>query len=143
VRQIELTSPPAEPPASEPLDSWDVAAIGPHWTPVAGETELRPVEGRLSLHPEGLVFRSEGTVDRATGEPVVGVIPAESVLDSGPLAPGSPITPSELAGLWMPRLMRRFRCPGFSVRTREGDWVFDCRRGQQRAREVGRRYASG
>jgi hypothetical protein len=41
----------------------------------------------------------------------------------------------------MPRFMRRFRCPGFSVRTRDGDWIFDCRSGPQRAREVQRRYA--
>jgi hypothetical protein len=120
-----------------------VRAIGPGWTPVAGEAELWPVEGRLALHPECLVFSAEGTVDRASGEPVVAVIPAESVLDSGPLSPGSRITPSELAGLWMPRFLRRLRSPGFSVRTREGDWVFDCPHGQQRAREVSRRYASG
>jgi hypothetical protein len=143
VRQIALTSPPAAPPASEPFQRWEVAAIGPHWTPIAGEAELRPVEGSLSLHPEALVFRAEGTVDQASGEPVVGVIAAESVLDSGPLSPGSRITPSELAGLWMPGFMRRFRCPGFSVRTRVGDWVFDCPHGQQRAAEVARRYASG
>jgi hypothetical protein len=29
----------------------------------------------------------------------------------------------------------------FSVRTREGDWVFDCPRGQQRSLEVSGRYA--
>ena len=143
MRQIEVTGPSADPPASDALEHWEVAAIGPGWTPVAGEAELWPVEGRLALHSEGLVFRADGTADRATGEPVVGVIPAASVLDSGPLTPGSRITPSELAGLWMPRLLRRLRCPGFSVRTTEGDWVFDCRRGQQRAREVSRRYTSG
>ena len=143
MRQIEVTVPPAEPPASEPLERWEVAAIGPHWTPLPGETELRPVEGRLALHMEALVFRAEDTVSRASGEPVVGVIPAEAVLDSGPLSPGSRMTPSEPAGLWMPRFMRRFRCPGFSVRTRDGDWVFDCPHGQRRALEVARRYASG
>ena len=73
----------------------------------------------------------------------MGVIPAASVLDSGPLSPGSRITPSELAGLWMPRFLRRFRCPGFVVRTTEGLWVFDCPRGQQRADEVNRRYRPG
>jgi hypothetical protein len=143
VRQIELTAAPAAPPSSEPFEQWEVAAIGPGWTPVAGETELWPVEGRLALHPEGLVFRADRTVDRASGEPVVGVIAAASVLDSGPLSPGSRITPSEPAGLWMPRFLRRFRSPGFSVRTRDGDWVFDCPHGQERAREVSRRYASG
>jgi hypothetical protein len=143
VRQIELTGAPATQPASEPFAEWKVAAIGPDWTPIAGEDELWPVEGRFSLHPEGLVFRAEGTVDRSSGEPVVAVIPAGSVLDSGPLSPGSRITPSELAGLWMPRYMRRLRSPGFSVRTREGDWVFDCPHGAKRADEVSRRYASG
>jgi hypothetical protein len=143
VRQIEVTVPPAEPPASEPLERWEVAAIGPHWTPLTGEEELRPVQGRLALHTEGLVFRADATVNRTSGEPVVGVIPAGSVLDSGPLSPGSRITPSEPAGLWMPRFMRRFRCPGFSVRTRDGDWVFDCPHGQRRALEVARRYSSG
>jgi hypothetical protein len=143
VRQIELTSPPAAPPASEPFEHWEVAAIGPHWTPSGSETELRPVEGRLALHPEGLVFSATGTVDRASGEPVVGVIASESVLDAGPLSPGAMITPSEPAGLWMPRFLRRFRCPGFSVRTRDGDWLFDCPHGQRRAEEVARRYASG
>ncbi|HMJ95544.1 MAG TPA: hypothetical protein VK486_06810 [Thermoleophilaceae bacterium] len=144
MRQIEVIGPAAaSPPASEAFERWDVAAIGPGWAPCAGETELWPVEGRLSLHSEGLVFSAEGTVDRASGAPVVAVIPAEAVLDSGPLSPGSLITPSEPAGLWMPRFLRRFRCPGFSVRTREGDWVFDCPHGQQRAGAVSRRYASG
>ncbi len=143
MRQIELTAPPAAQPTSEPFDEWEVAAIGPGWAPVAGEAELWPVDGRLSLHPEGLVFRAEETVDRASGEPVVAVISAASVLDSGPLSPGSRITPTELAGLWMPRFLRRLRSPGFSVRTREGDWVFDCPHGSRRAQEVSSRYASG
>jgi hypothetical protein len=143
VREIDVSGQAAARPASEPSERWEVAAIGPSWRPAPGESELWPVAGSLSLHPEGLVFRAGETVDRANGEPVVAVIPAASVLDSGPLAPGSQITPSEPAGLWMPRFMRRFRCPGFSVRTRDGSWVFDCRHGQQRAREVQRRYASG
>lgn len=143
MREIDVIGQPAAPPAGEPFERWEVAAIGPAWTPAPGERELWPVEGSLSLHPEALVFRAEQAVDRANGEPVVAVIPAASVLESGPLAPGSRITPSEPAGLWMPRFMRRFRCPGFSVRTRDGDWVFDCRHGQQRAREVRRRYAAG
>jgi hypothetical protein len=143
VREIEVTRPATAAPASEPLERWDVAAIGPGWTPVAGDAELWPVTGSLSLHPEGLVFRAKATVDRANGEPVAAVIPADSVTDSGPLSPGTRITPSEPAGLWMPRFLRRFRCPGFSIRTREGDWVFDCRHGQARAREVQRRYVTG
>ncbi len=81
-------------------------------------------------------------MDHASGEPVVAVIPSASVLDSGPLSPGSRITASELAGLWMPRFLRRFRCPGFAVRTREGAWVFDCPNGVQRSDEVRRRYSS-
>jgi hypothetical protein len=140
VGQIEVTGASVPALASEPFEEWEVAAIGPGWTPVAGESELWPVEGRLALHPEGLVFSAEGTVERASGKPLVGVIPAASVLDSGPLSPGSRITPSERAGLWMPRFLRRFRSPGFAVRTREGVWVFDCRRGPQRAGEVSRRY---
>jgi hypothetical protein len=133
----------AAPPPSESPERWEVAAIGPGWTPVAGDTELLPVAGSLALQPEGLVFRAEGTVDRATDDPLAALIPADSVTDSGPLSPGTRITPSELAGLWMPRFLRRFRCPGFSVRTSDGDWVFDCRHGQARAREVQRRYVSG
>ena len=142
MRQIDVTGPRPAPPASEPFERWEVAAIGPGWVPIAGEAELWPVEGRLALHSEGLVFSADGTVDRASGEPVVGVIPAASVLDSGPVSPGSRITPSELAGLWMPRFLRRWRCPGFVVRTKEGLWMFDCPRGQQRADEVNRRYAA-
>ena len=143
MRQIEVTGARAALPAGEPFERWKVAAIGPGWVPMAGEAELWPVEGRLGLHGDGLVFTAEDTVDRVSGEPVVTVIPAASVLDSGPLSPGSRITPSELAGLWMPRFLRRFRCPGFAVRTREGDWAFDCPHGQRRANEVSRRYASG
>jgi len=143
VREIQVVGSADAPPGSDEFERWDVAAVGPAWTPLPGEPELWPVEGSLSLHPEGLVFRAGETVDRASGQPVLAVIRAESVLDTGPLTPGSYITPSELAGLWMPRFMRRFRCPGFSVRTRDGDWIFDCRGGPRRAREVQRRYASG
>ena len=143
MRQIDVTGRRAAPPASLPFERWEVAAIGPGWVPIAREAELWPVEGRLALHSEGLVFSAEATVDRASGQPVVGVIPAASVLDSGPLSPGSRITPSELAGLWMPRFLRRWRCPGFAVRTREGAWIFDCPHGQQRSDDVSRRYALG
>lgn len=142
MREIEVTAPPGAVPASEPIDEWEVAAIGPGWTPVAGEAELRPVSGRLALHPEGLVFRADDAVDRASGELVVASVPGETVLDAGPLSPGTKLTPTELAGLSMPRPLRRFRCGGFAVRTRDGDWVFDSPHGVRRAREVSRRYVS-
>ena len=135
-----MTATPGAAPASEPIDEWEVAAIGPGWTPVAGESELWPVSGRLALHSEGLVFRADDAVDRASGELVLASVPAETVLEAGPLSPGSKLTPTELAGLWMPRPLRRFRCGGFAVRTRDGDWVFDCPHGVRRAREVSRRY---
>lgn len=143
MREIETAGPNPAAPASEPLEEWQVAAIGPDWAPAPGEAELRPVEGSLSLHREGLFFRAEDAVARGSGEPVSALIPAESVIDAGPLSAGSRVTQSELAGLWMPRPLRRFRTPGFSVRTREGAWVFDCPHGQSRAREVTRRYAAG
>jgi hypothetical protein len=69
------------------------------------------------------------------------VIPAAEVLEAGPLSPGSKLTPDELAGRWMPKPLRRVRCPGFAIRTSGGSWAFDCPHGQKRAREVGGRYA--
>ena len=144
MRQIEATRPAAAaPPTGDPFERWEVAAIGPGWTPVMGESELPPVDGYLSLHPDALVFRASDTVDRASGETVIAEIPAESVIDSGPLSPGSRATASEPMGLWMPRFMRRFRAPGFWIRTSDGSWAFDCRRGVDRAGEVRRRYVSG
>ena len=143
MRQIEVSTRPGALPASEPLDEWAVAAIGPGWAPAAGESELPPVAGGLALHPEGLVFRADDAADRASGEPVMAFVPADEVVDAGPLSPGSQITPTELAGLWMPRIVRRFRSGGFSIRTRAGDWVFDCPHGARRARAVKQRYASG
>ena len=136
-----MSAPQASAPHSEPIEEWEVAAIGPGWAPLAGQAELAPVAGRLALHPEGLVFRADDAVDRASGERIVAVVPAETVLDVGPLSPGSPITQTEQAGLWMPRFLRRFRCGGFAVRTRDGDWVFDCPHGVRRAGEVASRYS--
>ena len=115
------------------LEEWEVAAVGPAWRPAPGESEVPPVEGRLELHADALVFRA------ADRDPEV--IPAASVIDAGPLSPGSRITPSEVAGRWMPGPLRRFRCPGFAIRTDAGSWAFDCPHGQKRAREVSRRYA--
>ena len=130
-------------PAGEPLDAWSVAAVGPQWRPPPDEMELRPVPGRLELYADALVFRADEAIDRRTREPVVDVIPAHTVTGAGPLSPGSRATPSELAGLWMPRPLRRFRCPGFVVSTSDGPWLFDCRHGERRAREASRRYAGG
>jgi hypothetical protein len=140
MREIEVTAPTGAVPTSAAIDEWTVSAIAPGWTPVAGESELRPVRGRLTLHPEGFVFRADDAVDRTSGEPVVASVPAEAVLEAGPLSPGSKLTPTMLAGLWMPRPLRRFRCGGFAVRTRDGAWVFDSPHGVRRARELNRRY---
>jgi hypothetical protein len=138
-REIDAGPPPPAAPAGEPQDVWDdVAAVGPAWRPAAGESELQPVAGRLELYPQALVFRASDAVDRATGTPLVGVI--GDVQESGPLSPGSLITPTERAGLWMPGWMRRFRCPGFAVRTSTGSWIFDSPHGQQRAATVRSRY---
>lgn len=140
-REIETPGPPAAAPDGDPLDAWAVAAVGPDWRPPPGELELAPAEGRLLLYPDALVFRADAVVDRGTGAPLVSVIPAGSVIEAGPLSPGSRLTPSEIAGRWMPRPLRRIRCPGFAVRTTAGSWAFDCPYGQRRAREVSDRYA--
>jgi hypothetical protein len=142
VRQIDSDGPDPALPAGEPLEEWPVAAIGPRWRPLPGESELLSVPGRLLLHPEALVFRADDVVDRRTGEPVVGVVPAGAVAHAGPLSPGSRMSPSEPAGRWMPGPLRRFRCPGFVVGTEEGAWVFDCPHGVRRAEEISRRYAT-
>jgi len=131
------------PPAGEPLEAWGVAAVGPAWRPSPDEAELRQVPGRLELYPDALVFRADEAIDRVTREPVVDVVPARAVTGAGPLSPGSHVTPTELAGLWMPRPLRRLRCPGFVVSTSDGPWMFDCPHGVRRAREVSRRYADG
>jgi hypothetical protein len=43
----------------------------------------------------------------------------------------------------MPAALRRLRCPGFTVSTTAGAWVFDAPKGAKRADEVRRRYAAG
>lgn len=143
MRRIDVSTPPGVVPASEPIVDWEVAAIGPGWAPAAGESELVPVEGRLAMHPEGLVFRADDAADSASGERLIAVVPADAIGDAGPLSAGSKLTQTELAGRWMPRFMRRFRSGGFVVRTRDGDWLFDSPHGVDRAREVTRRYSSG
>jgi hypothetical protein len=140
-REIDVDAPAAELPGGEPLAEWRVAAIGPGWRPLPGESELLSVPGRLLLHPEALVFLADDAIDRRTREPVVGVVPAGAVAHTGPLSPGSRMSPSEPAGRWMPGPLRRFRCPGFVVGTAEGPWVFDCPHGVRRAEEISRRYA--
>jgi len=142
MREIETAAvAPATAPAGEPLEVWDVAAVGPEWRPPPDEAELPPVPGRLELYPGALVFRADDTVDRTTGEPLLSVVPAAAVTGAGPLSPGARVTSTELAGQWMPRPLRRLRCPGFIVSTSAGPWLFDCPHGVKRADEVSRRYA--
>jgi hypothetical protein len=138
---IERAGPAADAPAGEPLEVWEVAAVGPEWRPAAGEDDVPVAHGRLELHPDALVFRAEDVVDRATGAPVVEVIAADSVLDAGPLAPGSRLTAKRSAGEWMAAPLRRLRCPGFAVSTPSGGWAFDGPKGVKRAEEIRRRYA--
>jgi hypothetical protein len=141
MREVETTGAASPVPDGERLETWAVAAIAPGWRPSPGEAELLPVPGRLELFGGGFVFRADDAVDRRTGERLVGMVPAASVREAGPLSPGTHITPTELAGLWMPRMMRRLRCPGFAVRTSDGDWAFDCPAGVRRARRVSELYA--
>jgi hypothetical protein len=98
------------------------------------------VTGRLELYPEAIVFRATDAVVHRTGAPLVAVIPAAEVRETGPLSPGSRLTAAELAGQWMPAWMRRFRCPGFAISTSSGGWAFDCRRGIARADAIRKRY---
>lgn len=131
-------------PPEEPVADWgQVAALAPHWRPRPEEGELEPVQGRLSLHRDGLVFRADAAVDRETGEPVAELVPAAVIVGAGPPSPGSPLTSTRTAGEWMPRLLRRFRCPGFVVSTADGPWVFDGPHGLRRQEEVRRRFAAG
>jgi hypothetical protein len=101
------------------------------------------VHGRLELHPEGLLFRADDAVDAAGGGPVVELVAAEAIQSASPLSPGSLMTPTRQAGGWMPRLLRKARCPGFVVSTAEGPWVFDGPHGVRRAQELRKRFASG
>jgi hypothetical protein len=141
MREIDNVDPPAQLPEGERLKEWRVSAIGPGWRPLLGESELLSVPGRLQLYPEALVFRADDVIDRSTGEPVVGIVPAGSVTHTHPLAPGTMLAPSEPAGKWMRGPLRRFRFPGFTVGTDDGLWVFDCPHGARRAQEISRRYA--
>jgi hypothetical protein len=124
---------PTDPHEAGPaLDTWDVVAVAPHWRPAPGANVVEPVAGRLVLFTDRLVFEGGGEPD---------VILAADVIDAGPLSPGSRLTPDEIAGQWMPKALRRVRCPGFAIRTSAGGWAFDCPHGQKRAREVSGRYA--
>ena len=138
---IDRAGPSAAPPAGEPAAVWELAAVGADWRPAAGEEDVPVARGRLELHPEGLVFRADEVIDGATGEPVIAVIPADTIVDAGPLSPGSPLTRTRTAGEWMAAPLRRLRCPGFAVRTSAGAWAFDGPRGVKRAEEIRRRYA--
>jgi hypothetical protein len=141
MREIDNIDRRVELPDGEPAKEWRVAAIGPGWRPLPGEQELLSVSGRLQLYPEALVFRADDVLDRRTGEPVVGLVPAGAVAHAHPLAPGTQLAASEPAGQWMPAPLRRFRCPGFAVGTADGLWVFDSPKGNRRAEEVSRRYS--
>jgi hypothetical protein len=140
MREVDTGGAAPTPPDGEPADVWAVAAIGPGWAPPPSEAELPPVPGRLELYAEAIVFRADDAVDRASGRPVVGVIRPSEVIEVGPLSPGTQITPTELAGAWMPAWQRRLRCPGFALRTAGGGWVFDAPDGKRRAKAVARRY---
>lgn len=144
MRELERSAPASDssPPQGEAVAAWgEFDALAPHWRPSPGENELSPVRGRLALHPQGLVFRADDVVDSATGQPVVEVVAGSAIVDASPLSPGSQMTPTRQAGEWMPRLLRKLRCPGFVVATAEGAWVFDGPKGVQRADEVRKRFA--
>jgi hypothetical protein len=114
------------------LDEWEVLAVAPHWRPPPGAQTVEPVAGRLQLFTDRLVFRGPGEPE---------VIPASAVLEAGPLSPGSLLAAGAPAGAWMPKRLRRFRCPGFAISTTAGGWAFDCPHGVKRARKVSGRYA--
>jgi len=142
MREVETAATAAAPePLGEPLESWEVAAVGPEWTPVVGEMELEPVPGRLELYADALVFRADDAVDRRTREPLVSVVPAGTVTGATPLAPGSKLSSAQRGGSPVGRLLGRLAPPGFVVSTSVGPWAFACSRGERRAREVSRRYA--
>jgi hypothetical protein len=132
----------ADLPSGAPVDTWELAAIGPRWAPAPGEQELAPVPGRLELHGDALVFRAADAVDASTGTGLVSVIPAGDVREAGPLSPGAKVTPSLAAGSWMPAWQRRLRCPGFVVATSSGPWLFDGPEGKDRAATVAARYVA-
>ena len=140
-RAVDRVGPVVPPPAGEPDAVWELDAVGADWRPAPGEDDLPVARGRLELHREGLVFRAADVIDRATGEPVVSVIPAEGIVDANPLAPSSPLTNARDAGTWMSGPLQRQRCPGFVVSTSVGAWAFDGPKGVRRADAIRRRYA--
>ena len=117
--------------SDEPIERWQLAAVGPAWGPAPGEEIVRPVAGSLEVHGDGLVFRP---ADAGEAE----VIPASSIRAIGPLTPGTPV-----AGGWMPKWQRRLRSPGFAVDTTAGGWVFDGPHGPARARALNERFRIG
>jgi hypothetical protein len=135
MREIDSGAPAGELPDGPPLERWELAAVGPTWRPPIGETTVYLVDGVLELHPDALVFRAREVVDSTTGSPLVGVIPATSIVTIGPLSPGS-----AGSGAWMPGWQQRFRSPGFVVGTDVGAWVFDGPKGPRRARELRERF---
>jgi hypothetical protein len=137
---VDLAGPAGEPPAGEPDAVWELSAVDPGWRPPPGEDDVPVGRGRLELHPEALVFRADDVFDRATGEPVVGVIPAAAIVDAGPLSPGSLLNQTRAAGEWMRGPLQGMRCPGFAISTAAGAWGFGCPGGVRRADEVRRRY---
>jgi len=142
MREIDSSEATAAPaPAGEPLDAWEVAAIGPQWRPAAGEPELEPVPGSLELYPDALVFRAHDAVDRRDGAPLVSVVAAGAVTGAAPLAPGARISSAARGGGGIGRLLRRLAPPGFVLSTSAGPWAFECTHGERRADDLRRRYA--
>ena len=137
MRVVVTGVPPGEPPAGPALDSWELAAIGPTWHPEPGQQAVTPVDGRLDVHADALVFQACDAIDERTGSPLVSVIPVASIRSIGPLSPGNPGS-----GGWMPRWQRRLRSPGFVVGTEAGAWLFDGPHGPRRAEILRERFGS-
>ena len=110
------------------LEEWELAGVGPAWTPPPGAVEVSTVPGTLEVHTDRLVFRSHDGVHED-------VIAAGSIRAIGPLAPGSPNV-----GAWLPKWQRRLRSPGFVVDTEQGAWVFDGPHGPKRAQALSDRF---
>ena len=137
---VERRNPTMPPPAGRPDAVWQLVAVSPNWQPLRTERDLPAAHGRLELHPDALVYRADDVVDHATGELVVEVVPADTITDAGPMAPGTRLTGELTAGGWIAAPLRRFRCPGFVVATTAGSWIFDGPKGAKRADEIVRRY---
>jgi hypothetical protein len=135
VRAVYTGVPPGTPPTGRPLETWELAAIGPTWHPEPGEHAVTPVDGVLEVHADGLVFRARDAADETTGSPLLAVIPVSTIRTIGPLSPGNPGT-----GGWMPGWQRRLRSPGFVVGTEAGGWVFDGPHGPKRADALSARF---